>query len=266
MRIERFGDGPPEVAIVGGVHGDEPCGVRAVERLIAEPPNFTRPVVLVIANEAAVDRGVRYVEADLNRSFPGDPSGDTLESRLAAELGAAVGDCATLSLHATRSYGRAFGIVDELDDFARDVAPRLSLSALVESGRFDGGRIFEAVPDTVEVECGFQGSDEAADNATTVAAQFLAALDAVDPETIAVDPPASGPLPVYRVRDRLAKKPADRYEVHVANFEEVAAGEVFASADDRMHRAGEAFYPVLLSADGYEDQFGYAAEYLTSIE
>jgi succinylglutamate desuccinylase len=266
MRIERFGDGEPEVAVVGGIHGDEPCGARAVERLLARSPSFTRPVVFVVANEAALDRSVRFVDEDLNRAFPGDPDGDTLESRLAAELGTVLGECLTLSLHSTQSYGKPFGIVDALDDFARDVAPALSLAALVESGRFKNGRIFEAVPDTLEVECGIQGSDEAADNATRVAGQFLAALDAVDPGSIDVPTPERRPLPVYRLSERIGKDPGKQYEVHVPNFEEVAAGEMYASVDGEPHHAADPFYPVLLSADGYENQFGYGAEYLTTIE
>lgn len=266
MRIHRFGDGEPEVAVVGGIHGDEPCGVRAVERLLAQSPSFTRPVVFVVTNEPALERSVRFVDEDLNRAFPGDPDGQTLESRLAAQLETEVGDCLTLSMHSTQSYGRPFGIVDGLDDFARDVAPWLSLSALVESGRFDRGRIFEAVPETIEVECGFQGSDDAADNATRIAGQFLIALDAVDPDSIDVPAPERRPLPVYRLSDRLDKETGHRYEVHAPNFEEVAAGESYASVDGEPQRAADPFYPVLLSANGYRDQFGYTAEYLTSIE
>lgn len=266
MRIERFGDGKPEVAVVGGIHGDEPCGARAVERLLAQSPSFTRPTVLVIANEAALERSVRFVDEDLNRAFPGDPDGETMETRLAAELGVAVGDCRTMSLHSTQSYGRTFGIVDGLDDFARTVAPSLSLSALVEAGRFDRGRIFEAVPDTIEVECGLQGSDEAADNATRVAGEFLLALDAVDPDSIDVSSPERRPLPVYRLSERIEKVSGDEYEVHAPNFEEVAAGEIYASVDGKPHRAADPFYPVLLSADGYENQFGYGAEFVTSLE
>lgn len=266
MRIERFGDGEPEVAVVGGIHGDEPCGARAAERLLAESPTFTRPGVLVIANEPALERSVRFVDEDLNRAFPGDSDGETLESRLAAELGATVGDCLTLSLHSTQSYGRPFGIVDGLDEYAREVAPSLSLSALVEAGRFDRGRVFDSVPGTIEVECGFQGSDEAADNATRLAGEFLIALDAVDPETINVPTPERRPLPVYRLSERIEKESGGEYEVHAPNFEEVAAGEMYVSVDGNPRRAADPFYPVLLSAEGYENQFGYGAEYVTSIE
>jgi succinylglutamate desuccinylase len=75
MRIEQFGEGDPEVAVVGGIHGDEPCGVRAIERLLENPPSVRRPVALVVANERALAAGTRRVDEDLNRAFPGDPDG-----------------------------------------------------------------------------------------------------------------------------------------------------------------------------------------------
>jgi hypothetical protein len=73
-------------------------------------------------------------------------------------------------------------------------------------------------------------------------------------------------LPVYRLLEKVPKEPADEYEVHVENFESVAAGEVFASADGEPIEATDGFYPVLLSAEGYADQFGYTAEFVEMLE
>lgn len=262
MRIEHLGSGDPEVAVVGAVHGDEPCGARAVEAVLEREPTVRRSVAFVIANERALERGVRYVDEDLNRAFPGDEDAETHEGRLAARLSAAVGDCSTLSLHSTQSHASPFAIVSGLDEFARSVAPQLTLDALVDAGRFDAGRIFAGISETIEVECGLQGSPAAAENAERAVYQFLAAVGAIEPSA-AVEPE---PLPVYRLDDSVPKRAADRYAVHVENFEEVAAGEVFATADGDPVRATDAFYPVLLSAEGYDDRFGYTARYVETIE
>lgn len=66
------------------VEGDEPCGVHSVETLLNEAPSVERPVKFVIANERALDQGVRYTETDLNRASPGDP--DTLAELETSEL------------------------------------------------------------------------------------------------------------------------------------------------------------------------------------
>lgn len=261
MRIERFGEGDPEVAVVGGIHGDEPCGVTAIEHLLADPPSFERPVALVLANERAIDRGVRYVDADLNRSFPGERDAAAHEERLAARLREAIGDSLTLSLHSTQSYGGPFGIVNGLDEFAREIAPQLPLDALVDTGEFVRGRIFEGIPRTIEVECGFQGSQAAAENGIAVTEAFLAAVGAVAPDAVDADQDPDS-LSVFRLDRRVPKREADSYAVHVPNFEAVEAGEAFASSDGDPLRAEETFYPVLLSAEGYDEQFGYAARYV----
>jgi hypothetical protein len=118
-----------------------------------------------------------------------------------------------------------------------------------------GGRLFEleATP-LVEVECGLQGSEAAADNAERVVRAFLGATGALAP------PPEARAVPVYRMGDPIAKPPAERYEVSAENFRRVAPGETFARADDRRFVADDPFYPILFSADGYEDIFGYRGD------
>lgn len=259
MRVAQLGAGEPEVAVVGGVHGDEPSGVRAVERLLDEQPPVERPVKLVVANEAAVAAGERSVEADLNRSFPGDPDGPTHESRLAAALAAAVDDCVTLALHATCSHPEPFAVVDGLGAPADRVVPHLSVVAAVDAADHVEGRLF-ASGGVVEVEAGRQGTDRAAENAYRLAREFLAATGVLD-ESV----PAS-PVPVYRLTGRLSKVAADEYEVLADNFERVATGEPYATADGDPLVADEPFYPVLASATGYADVFGYAAERAGTLE
>ncbi len=253
MRVDQLGEGTPEIAVVAGIHGDEPCGVRAVEDLLSDPPDVRRPVKVVVANEAAIDREMRYVDADLNRSFPGEADGETHETRLAVEITAELSECVTLSLHSTRSYDEPFAVVSGVDDLARRVVPALSVDAVVDAGSFVEGRLF-ASGGVVEVECGRQGTDAAAENASELIAEFLAAMDVLD------EPVRRESRPLFRLTHPLPKPPADEYEVFAGNFQRVAAGEAYAAADGEPLSADAPFYPVLLSAYGYTDLFGYAAD------
>jgi hypothetical protein len=256
MRVEQLGTGEPEIAIIGGIHGDEPCGVHAVGDIAAESPDVERPVALVVANERALEAGQRYIDEDLNRAFPGDLDGETHEQRLAAEVSDRFGHCTTLSLHSTQSYRGMFAIVEELTECARNVCPRLSVDALVDAGDHTDGRLFEGIPETIEIECGYQQSEQAATNACRVAREFLGAVGAVP----AFERPAKDGVPVFRLRERIPKDAAESYEVYAANFEQVTAGTPFASAGGTEVIADEEFYPVLLSPEGYEQVFGYAAD------
>ncbi|WP_049941706.1 succinylglutamate desuccinylase/aspartoacylase domain-containing protein [Haloterrigena turkmenica] len=255
MRVAQLGSGTPEIAVVAGVHGDEPCGVRAVERLLDERPTVERPIKLIVANEEALERRVRFVDEDLNRAFPGDPDAKTHEGRLAHRLIEELDGCLTFSMHSTQSHGEPFAIVNGVSETAKEIVPQLPVAAMVETSNFAEGRLFSAI-DTVEVECGLQGSETAAQNADRLTRAFLTAVDALPGDTIRSD------LPVYRLTDVIRKQDADTYEVFVDNFTEVDAGDPFAAADGDTQVADEPFYPILMSPNGYRDVFGYAAKKL----
>ena len=267
MDVYELGEGEPEVAVVGAIHGDEPCGARAVRRLIDSDPDVERPVRLIVANEAALDAGVRYLDADLNRAFPGDPDSDAHEERLAADLLDEMNDCTTLAIHSTQSSAEPFAVIDSMDEVARGVAPHLPVDVVIQTDAFTEGRLIEH-PHTLEVEAGLQGSDAAADNAYWLTRAFLAATGALPAPGAddAVDAGGRDGVEVFRLRDRIPKPDAETYEVFARNFERVEVGEAFAAAGDERLRADEPFYPVLLSPYGYRDQFGYVADRVGTIE
>jgi succinylglutamate desuccinylase len=254
MRVEQLGSGEPEVAVVGGIHGDEPCGVGAVRALAGEAPPVERPVKLVVANERAVERGERYVDADLNRSFPGDATAPEHERRLAAEVAAELDGCTVLALHSTQSHAAPFAVVDGLGETAERLPPRLPVEAVVDTASFVDGRLFAADAEVVEVECGRQGSPAARATAERVARAFLAATGALPHED------SRRSVPAFRLVRKIPKEPAEGYEVLAENFQRVAEGEPFARAGGRELVAEAPFYPVLVSANGYDAVFGYAAD------
>ena len=264
MRIHQLGDGRPEVAIVGSIHGDEPCGARAIERLVAEEPPVERPVKLIVANEEALERGVRFIDEDLNRVFPGDADADTHERRLAHDLGRELRDCTTLSLHSTQSYEEAYVLVDTVDSTARTVCPQLPVEIVVETGEYTEGRLI-AFPHTIEAECGYQRSVEAAENAYWLTRAFLTAVGVL-PESEQYVAPEDREVTAFHLGEEIPKPPGEEYEVFCDNFERVEAGDVFAAVDGQELVAESAFYPILLSPYGYRDVLGYAGDRLGTFE
>lgn len=258
MRVVQVGEGDPEVAVVGAVHGDEPSGARAVERLIDDEMAVERPVLLVVANEEALMAGRRYLDADLNRAFGDDVPEEAHEHALSRELAEALEGCLVLSLHATRSTEKPFVLVNRSMDRASAICPYLSVAALVQIDA-DEGRLFAIDAELVELEAGLQGTEEAAENAYRIAREFLTAAGVLPGETLERE------LPLFRLGDPLPKPPTGPYRVLGENFELVQAGEAYAEANGERLVAEEPFYPVLLSADGYADIFGYRAERLETL-
>ena len=260
MRVETIGpddaDGPPAVAAVGGIHGDEPCGVRAIERFLETGPvdEVERPVTLIVANERALDAGTRYVEGDLNRLFPGDPDSDIHEERLAHDLWREVRDCTVLGFHSTVSFDEPFGTLADLTPRKAEIMRALPLSHAADFTGVVSGRSVN-LPGFVNVEAGYQGSDAAADNAYDCLVSYLRAMDALPGEAEPTD------TAHYDVRETLEKTPGETYRVHVGNFERVPPGTAYATTGtgEELTRETE-FWPVLLSADGHDALLGYAAD------
>jgi succinylglutamate desuccinylase len=62
----------PTVTIMGGVHGNEPCGVKTLLYLIENLELISGKVNLIFGNPKAIEKKVRYIDTNLNRIFKED--------------------------------------------------------------------------------------------------------------------------------------------------------------------------------------------------
>ncbi len=251
MRVEIRGEGEPEYTVIGAIHGDEPCGKKAVERVLEEEPGFRKPVQFILANEEALEQNTRFIDTDLNRSFPGDPESEKHEQRLAAEIIDRVEGTEVIDLHSTRSYPEPFTNFSHLDQKTAEIIRATGVENAVHFPT-ESGSLNEHV-DGVVVECGHQGTEQAAENAYRVTRNFLACRDVLEGRCTETDPV------VFRHTGSVS---GSGFEFVKQNFAVVEAGEVFARKGDEELVAEERFYPVLMSTDGYEDIVGNKAEKL----
>ena len=255
--IERGAAGAARVAIVGGLHGDEPAGERIVRRLadrLPEPAETTGEgtVRLIIANERALEAGVRYTDTDLNRAFPGDADSDEYERALAPEIRDAVdGMDAVFAIHTSHSVPPPFAIYSELTDSVHRTVTGMPVDYVLDASGLRGTTMDSVVPHTVSVEVGRQGSQQAVDFGYESTLAFLRVHGALDDE-----PPTFSPVTIVEGIEEVPKGSGEPH-VNYANFEAIPEGEVFASDDEYTHRVEEAgIVPVLASEHGYEDIFG----------
>ncbi|WP_435074362.1 succinylglutamate desuccinylase [Halorubrum sp. HHNYT27] len=255
ITIERGSPGSARVAIVGGIHGDEPAGERIVRRLAADldgEGTGSGGVRLIVANERALAAGTRYTDADLNRVFPGDPDSTeyerTLAPRLAAEL---EGMDAVLALHSSHSAPPPFAIYSDPTESVRRSVTGMPVEYVVDSGNLRSTTLDSVVPHTVSLEVGRQGSEEAIEFGYEACLAFLRAHGALDDE-----PPTFTETTVVAGDEEVPKGGGEPH-VYFANFEEIPRGAVFAEDDVYTHRVEEdGVVPILASEHGYEEIFG----------
>lgn len=251
MKVIKKGDGEPEVAVVGSVHGDEPEGKKAIERFLNSDHEVLKPVKFVVANEEALEQDVRYLDVDLNRNFPGDKESENHEERLAAELVEELEDLRILDIHSTRSQPTPYAAFGDTEDVTMEL---VSCAGIEKGCLFPGssGSMNEYLMGAI-VEVGPQGSEEASEQAYQVLLNFLAAEGVIDAEFERTDP---------LIVEKTEEVQGGNWEFEGTNFEPVEEGEVFARSGTTDLVTTEPFYPVLMSTDGYVDILGYKAKKL----
>jgi hypothetical protein len=72
----------PHIVVVGGLHGNEILGLEVYKKIATDPIRFHNLTVIIPNIEAYVSQ-TRFVDEDMNRSFPGNSEGN-YEQSLAA--------------------------------------------------------------------------------------------------------------------------------------------------------------------------------------
>lgn len=250
MKVFKRGEGDPEFTIIGSMHGDEPAGKKATEKVLEKDYSYQKPVKFIIANEEALKKDKRYLDSDLNRVFPGDKDSKNREEKLAAQIIEEVGDSKVLDIHTTYSFERPFASTKSFEDPEMEM---IKASGSEYAVKFDeeGGTLTDFVPGIV-VETGLQKSDQAVQNAVDVIENFLAYFSIIDADFQASNPE----LFIHE------EEIEGDWEFLKENFQEVGEGEVFAQMGDQKLVAEESFYPVLMSTNGYEGILGHKASKL----
>jgi succinylglutamate desuccinylase len=304
-RLERVlgrvrGPAPgPTLVVVAGIHGNEPAGVAAAQRLMRRLHALRSPLrgdlVLLAGNLGALARGVRGIGRDLNRGWTRDkiaalpPPGDaaaTPEDREQRELLAAIeaarhearGPITFLDLHSTSAPGIPFAMASDRPG-ERRFASQFPLPVIVGLIELVDATLLEFMRRegcmTMGIEAGQNDAGSSIDHHEamlwiTLAVTGLVA-EADVPELVrhrARLSDARADLPhVTRIERRHAITPADRFEMlpGFANIERVRAGQLLARdrrGDIRAERDGILLLP-LYQAQG-DDGFFLGREVRTS--
>lgn len=132
-------DRGPTLVVIGGVHGNEPSGLLALERVLAalKPEHIRGDFVALAGNLAAARRGVRYIDRDLNRMWTAERVAE-LEDRPETQTASEDHEQVELLADLERAFGRARGrtYVLDLHSTSGEGAPFVVLSDTLRNRRF----------------------------------------------------------------------------------------------------------------------------------
>lgn len=250
MKVFKKGEREPKFSIIGSIHGDEPAGKKAIEKILEKDFDYKKPVKFIIANEEALQEDKRYLDSDLNRVFPGDINSEDREEKLAAKILEEVGDSKVLDIHTTYSFERPFATTKS---FENPEMGMIKASGANYAVKFDEERgTVKDFATGIVVEVGLQHSDQAVKNAIEVIENFLSYYDVIGGDFEVSDPE------LFLHEEQVE----GNWEFLKENFQKVEEGEIFARRGDKELTADQDFYPVLMSTNGYEGILGHKASKL----
>lgn len=252
--------------VVGGIHGNEPAGVRAIRAVFRaleqERPPIAGRVVGLAGNTVALAAGRRYVEHDLNRLWTEerlaplerrDPTLERAEEReqralldvFQRHLAAGWERVVLLDLHSTSAGGAPFSIMsDTLQNrpvaFALGVPVILGLEERVEGTLLawfsDRGHVALCLEGGQNEHPATADHHEAAVWVTLVSAGLLSATDvpALQRSRALLAASAEGLPQVVEIRYRYGIPHGARFAMRPGyeNFQAVGRGEVMAALDE----------------------------------
>lgn len=251
MKVRTIGGENPEHAIMYCVHGNEPCGKLAVERIFHEELEFQKPVKIVFANEKAFNRGESHTERDLNRAWNAENL-EAHEARLAKEIKREIKGLKVLDLHSSFSHPEAFGLKpSEKGTYDYEIG-KLGVKHSADISKVYSDQIKGV--DRIAVECGYTRSQKAIENAYRITKNFLRSNNILEGEPKGNEPDK------YEIYDKVE---GSNFQFTGKNFQKVDKGEEFAiQPEEYSLKAKESFYPVLMSTTGYDDMIGFKARKL----
>jgi predicted deacylase len=260
--VVRFvGENPgPSLAILGGIHGNEPCGVRALEKLEAflvsgELKVKSGSLTLIRGNIEALQVNKRFITQNLNRLFKKNNGLGPCYELLRAEQLKPLLRAADyiLDIHSTSQPSPPFILCEEPDtEFARSLNIRwivLGWAALDPS--LDGDTCTWAARHgrkAVTLECGQHEDPSASGVAIAAAIRVLSCLGMIESPHRHFDGAAPTVLQLYHAH--ILRDGGFVYSRKYQGFDVVHAGECIGTDASGAYSAPQAGHIVLPADPG----------------
>ena len=255
VRGERRG---PTLVVMGGIHGNEPAGVKAAQRILPQLQKNSAAVcgevVFLRGNTRALRQNLRYLDSDLNRqwnTYMQSPNALPAESSEQLErheilqtlepvIDSARGELYFIDLHTTSARGEPFATVgDTLRN--RRFALQFPITIVLGLEEQIEGTLLEYLNNLGAVTLGFEGgqheSESAVDHHEAVIWSAIVAAGNLDSAQLpefdkyqALLKRACGGSKVIEVRYRHAIRPEDGFKMEPGfeNFQPVSKGQLLA--------------------------------------
>ena len=233
-------------------HGDEKIGLKVAKEI--KKLNIDKNTLVVqIANKKAFRLNKRFIDQDLNRSFPGKKFGN-YEERLAYKLSSAIKSAdVVIDIHSTKSGLKDAIIVTKLDKntlkYIKAIRPKYVLIMNATKNK--------ALISQAKIGIAFEyGEDDNPDTAKKIIMdikRLLYFLGFIKFKTYK----RKRITKYFNVVSEVKKPKGYRLLKKVKNYKLIHKGEPFATSGKDYIVAEDDFYPIIFGDKNYKDIFGF---------
>lgn len=234
-------------------HGDETIG-HAVVKEIKKLKITKGEVIIHVANEKAYKLKKRFVDQDLNRSFPGDINGNH-EQRLAAKILPIVKSAdLVIDIHSTTSELKDALIVTKLNTKAKELIDVIGPKYLLCMKVTKNNALISNAKIGIAFEYGKDKDVEAIKKTTQGIEKLLSYLGMIDKKF----KDSVNKTKYFEVYNTVRKSKGARLVKNIKNYKLIRKGEVYALIGKEKIIAKDDFYPILFGEISYDTFFGFA--------
>ncbi len=251
-------DKKPVIAVVGCIHGDETVGRKIILRL-RKMKIRKGTLITIIANEKEMEKNKRFIDQDLNRSFPGKSKGN-YEERLARNILKITKRADfVIDIHSTTTDVKNLAIITKKDKDTLDLAYAVEPRRVILMKKDIAKKSFiNYCKVGVSLEYGKDGSNATYDNTFNSIMLLLEKAKMVDDKK-RKSKSKCRKIDYYKMKGMVKKTRKDVLMKNVKNFKLIKKGDVFATRNGKKLLAKDDFYPVLFGESAYDNIFGFKA-------
>jgi len=246
-----------KILLVIATHGNEKIGLKVAKEI--EKLNIDN-LVVKIGNEKALKLNKRYIDQDLNRSFPGKRNGD-YEERRAFELSPIIKSAdIVIDIHSTTSNIKDTLIVSKLNKemllCIKSIQPKYVI--IMEKSK---NSLISQAKIGISFEYGKDNSMIALKKIVLDIKKLLNHFGLIK----AILPKNKTATKYFNVTSIVPKPKGYKLLNKIKNYTLVKKGTAYATNKNKKLIADEDFYPILFGEKNYKNYFGFKGKYVVKI-
>lgn len=233
-------------------HGNEKIGLGVAREL--KKLKIAKNILFVqIANKKAFKLHKRFIDQDLNRSFPGKKLGN-YEEKLAYKLSPIIKSVdLVIDIHSTKSELKDAIIVTKLDKDTQGYIKAIQPKYVLVMNAIKNNALISQAKIGIAFEYGKDNDLNVLKNIVIDIKRLLKHLDLINIKTLQ----RKRTTKFFNIFSKVDKPKGYKLLKKVKNYKLICKGETFAKKDNNYLIAEEDFYPILFGDKNYKDYFDF---------